>query len=257
MQPPASFSEYSALGTAMMSPYFKQIRNVYIDLECCFDYKLGAIIQQLISTDVEYQYILYRLPMYEKAIDLETAKYFPQLRLKESQILEVLNNPKFNRNLCLGSPITESWRTIDSMIQGINTFNKHKDTNDPVTYYFNCTSLHLHEDAKLMIKHQLKTRIDPFMRVEFLDREINSYPESFIETLDYFVVYDILNFFRKGSTCARLGEANEFLTKFVFSRIQVTHTDDIEQRIENQQIHMAAVCDFTFIRNKIITGTDQ
>ncbi len=255
MQPPNSFDEYCALTDSFMSAYFKQISHVYVDLECCFDFKLGALLN-LIRTSVEYNYLLHRLPFYERATDLETAKYFPALHFTEEQLLSVLKDPSVAENVILSSPMTEWWSNLGRTIASINTSNQSKNTNNPVTFHFNCLMVEIPEELKQRIIKSIHA-IDSSIQVEFSSTDINTRAVAFLTAMDCFVIYDLIHFFAKDSICSKLGEKEMFVTKSISARVQTTYQDNIEERLQNQLLVMAAVCEFSFIRNRIVTKDDQ
>lgn len=116
------------------------IKRVYIDIEFLQDFRLGALIK-LISTEVEYQYILEKLPVYSMSHGEPITSFFPDLGFTEEQVKAYMKEESHWEALAMDSPFYENVQSICVFISEYLKHNMRVGYGEPINIYIGCTDL--------------------------------------------------------------------------------------------------------------------
>jgi hypothetical protein len=169
----------------------RPMTTLYVDMAALYDYKLTALLQ-LITHDIEYQYILSQLDKYELAADRLICKHFPALKLQEGQITSWITNPDNHIVLANAAIATTLLKLIPTIIQGfIHNNNMLPHVKNPtITIYL--INPYFLPDVKFRQKLTAALRtIYPNLRVVFRQQDIAYEDKSLLDTVDQFIVDNI------------------------------------------------------------------
>lgn len=242
-----------AVKATLMAKCFDPIQRIYWETDTLFDYKLGAMLS-MITTSVEYKYIYEKIGEYNRVYDLEIAKHFPALGFTEEQIVKRLHDPKYHEVISTGSPMTTVFRDYPLTIQMLNTMNSDKNLTGPLEIFFNSKTVKMPERQQAWITEYCH-KIDPTIKIHFLDHDLDNYGKAFICSLDYFIIYDLVDFFREDSLRKDLALEKALMTKPVFAfRNVLEGQDKLDDRLRGQVVYMAGICDLAFMKKEIVVG---
>ena len=99
------------------------INKIYVDMELLQDIKFGALLTT-VSVKEEMEYIYSKLKEYSLRTDLEICKYFPALKLKETDISNILASKDKRYKLAVLSPFTEAYDDFIAILAMAGKHNK-------------------------------------------------------------------------------------------------------------------------------------
>lgn len=117
----------------------KPITSVYLDMDFLQDYKLGALMN-MISTEVEYEYIRSQIDAYNKSDTEIITNIFPSLGFKEEQVDAFIHNSENTDLLALESPFYTSLKAILDLFVDIIDSNIFKKSSEVLNVYVGCSS---------------------------------------------------------------------------------------------------------------------
>ena len=166
----------------MMTP----IKRVYIDIEFLQDFRLGALIK-LIKTDVEYQYIREKIPIYSASHGEPVTKFFPDLGFKEEQIDEYMKDESHWEGLAMDSPFYENVKAICVFIGEYLKHNVRVGYNKPIDVYIGCTDLLYCIQARRRLAVILMDLLDS-VNLVFIPTSLYEFEEVAIDDYDVYMV---------------------------------------------------------------------
>lgn len=162
------------------------IKRVYIDIEFLQDFRLGALIK-LISTDVEYQYILSQLPKYSMSHGEPITSFFPDLGFTEEQIRSYVKDEKNWEGLAMDSPFYENVQLICIFISKYIEHNERVGYNKPIDVYIGCTDLLYCIEARRKLAVVLMDFLD-MANLVFIPTSLYEFEEVAIDDYDVYMV---------------------------------------------------------------------
>ena len=166
----------------MMAP----IKRVYIDIEFLQDFRLGALIK-LIKTDVEYQYIREKIPIYSASHGEPITRFFPDLGFKEEQIDEYLKDKSHWEGLAMDRPFYENVKAICVFIGEYTKHNVRVGYNKPIDVYIGCTDLLYCIKARRRLAVILMDFLDT-VNLVFIPTSLYEFEEVAIDDYDVYMV---------------------------------------------------------------------
>ena len=99
------------------------ITDIYVDMDYLQDLKIGALLHR-VTVQKELEYILHKIPAYNKRFDYECAKYFPALGISERDILNDLKDDNKIDLICFKAPFTSVYYEFVELLRAIINHNK-------------------------------------------------------------------------------------------------------------------------------------
>ena len=174
------------------------IYTLYADMEYLQDFRFGAMIALLHKrgmkeAEVCLNYIREKLPDYNNRLDYDTVKYFPMLKLQESDLDEIIKtNPL---GVAYISPFTSVWNILLDTIRAVG-FHNDKVSEKTIQFevILNLTTSPWHQDLKARIRHTVYVAGDPNACVHF--RETPRYTEGydFYRAANFLFLHDVESF---------------------------------------------------------------
>lgn len=162
------------------------IKRVYIDIEFLQDFRLGALIK-LITTDVEYQYILEKLPVYSVSHGEPITRFFPDLGFTEEQVKEYMKDESHWETLAMDSPFYENVESICVFISEYTKHNVRVGYSKPIDVYIGCTDLLYCVEARRRLAVILMDFLD-MVNLVFIPTSLYEFEEVAIEDYDVYMV---------------------------------------------------------------------
>lgn len=158
-------------GEQIMETLVRPIQKIYMDIEFIQDFKIGALLK-LITTEVEYKYILSKLPEYTTAYGKKISEVFPDLGFTEDQILNCARLVKNCESLAMTSPFYTNLEELAIMLESFSNRNVLLKHSEPIEIYIGCNSM----IYPIVARERL---------VNLLSKELNNVILSFIPTSLY------------------------------------------------------------------------
>ena len=159
----------------------KPITSVYLDMDFLQDYKLGALMN-MISTEVEYEYIKSQIDAYNKSDTESITEIFPALGFKEEQVEAFVRDPENSELLAIESPFFTSLKAVVDFLMDVIESNIFKKSNDKLELYVGCSSFKFptcgcYAFVKLFAPILFHTNVNflPTTLYEFQGRDIDDY----------------------------------------------------------------------------------
>lgn len=162
------------------------VRRVYIDIEFLQDFRLGALIK-LISTDVEYKYILEKLPLYSMSHGEPITSFFPDLGFTEDQVKEYMKDVRNWEALAMDSPFYENVQAICYFIVQYTQHNLRMGYDKPIDIYIGCTDLLYCVQARRRLAVILMDFLDT-VNLVFIPTSLYEFEEVAIDDYDVYMV---------------------------------------------------------------------
>ena len=189
-------------GEAIINPLREPIREIYIDTDLLYDYRLGALLLKLKNED-EFSYVREHLHSYEEGPLPTITSYFPDLKITEEELDLLEDDLAFEKFLHATAPGTQFLMDLPNLIVRINTFNSNKLDPPPLTVHLNQRK---HIMPK-MIRERLLGAIraqDSSANIKFENFETwNDIPEDMFKRCRMLFVYDLIDFCRLGTVPAK------------------------------------------------------
>lgn len=248
--------KFSALCTAdqLLAKKF-----VYIDADLLFDFKLGVILSN-IRGEKMYNAVLSHLDEYLDSDTLECARFFPEVGMKEEDILAYLADSSHDTSLSVIVPETKTMSDLMAFVDDLRRENAAKGASEPITFYIN---QRLHNLLPRQRKHLEDSilRIMPYAIVKYTEyRTWHEVPREVMEGLDFIGVYDIIDLLRPENESARmLLGIKDFSGTTIVALKQADHEIPADQRedvYKNTAAVLNLMCDNMYFIRKSISGYD-
>lgn len=166
----------------------KTISSIYLDIECMLDFKLGALLQ-MITTDEDYGIIKARLGNYINRFDLEIMKYFPEIKITEEQVLEVIKLPENSEMLIKISPETTVADTVPPFINNLyHALRSSYSGTDEINVTIGCRYFEIPKSSQEFIRNALSGYAEN-VNVSFVHGEYGDALAPVLNRFDMFVLY--------------------------------------------------------------------
>ena len=162
------------------------IKRIYIDIEFLQDFRLGALIK-LITTDVEYQYIREKLPIYSMSHGEPITSFFPELGFTEEQVKEYMQDKRHWEELAMDSPFYENVESICVFITQYLKHNQRVNYHEPIDVYIGCTDLLYCVAARRRLAIILMDFLDS-VNLTFIPTSLYEFDEVDIDDYDVYMV---------------------------------------------------------------------
>lgn len=162
------------------------VRRIYIDIEFLQDFRLGALIK-LITTDVEYKYILEKLPLYSMSHGEPITSFFPDLGFTEDQIKDYIKDERNWETLAMDSPFYENVQAICYFIAQYAQHNLRMGYDRPIDVYIGCTDLLYCVQARRRLAVILMDFLDT-VNLVFIPTSLYEFEEVAIDDYDVYMV---------------------------------------------------------------------
>ena len=237
------------LSMDLMKPYMVQKKNIYVDADLIYDYRLGALLA-LTNGEAQYNYVMDNLHGYLNGRSLDCARFFPKLGFTEEDLDRMIADPEYFIFLTAASPASTFLDDLDMIIKIINTLNQSKEVTDPLRITINQRKIKIHDVHKAGIIARIH-QIDPSVLVNFTEfpswYKIN---EKFLEEQDFICVYDMLEFLREGTVSQKLlaSVPSRLMHADILTLFQSDKKFATDEDFANLKTIMECMCDkFSFI----------
>ena len=201
----------------------RPIKRIYVDIEFLQDFRLGSLIK-LITTDVEYQYILSELPKYSMSHGEPITSFFPELGFKEEQIREYMKDKSHWETLALTSPYYETIKDLCSLIIEITKHNVLMHYSKPIELYIGCTDLLYCIEARRRLAVLLLDYLDK-IDLTFLPTSLYEFKEVAIDDYDIYMLASANKFINNESLVKKF-ENMEMTGKTIIGLEEMDTTDE-------------------------------
>jgi hypothetical protein len=251
---PSEEQAFNNIAEEYFQAKLKPIRNVYIDIEVLQDFKIGALLN-LITTQAEYDYILYRIAEYSKRITDETMRYFPIIKNISDEDLDAFIVDKENhRKLVVISPTTNFFMGIPDMIRHINEANtRSPHENKHVHFHIGTNSVILDQDLKNNILFQFK-KFDNTLNITIYNRPLSEMEEALIKNIDITVIENIKRFTHDPIIRKHLSDSAFFdkrILAYPYIDVEPIKGETVDQLLNNTKVMLDVYCDFDYIERKV------
>ena len=244
------------LSMDLMKPFTAQKKNIYVDADLIYDYKLGALMA-LTRNEADYKYVVNNIRGYLNGRTLDCARFFPELGVTEEDLDRMISDPKYFIFITAAAPASRFLDDIETIIKIFNTLNESKEVKEPITLTINQRKIKIHDVHKAGIIQRIQ-RVDPRVRVRFTEFpswfKVN---EKLLEDQDFICVYDMIEFLHEGTVSQKLISEvpsrlmkTDIVTLFQSDKALPTNDDFM-----NLKTIMECMCDkFSFINKTIREG---
>jgi hypothetical protein len=246
--------------------YFKQnygsCNRLYIDLDCLFDFDLGALIS-LLTTEEEYQIFRKHLPDYERSFDGMIAKHFPELNFTETQIKERKNDGEYQGIISMLAPSTTVYLELFPMMKSLIIRNSKFDGDENLLVQANSKQLVICPVLKNRIKRAIIDQFQNKVKFKFGFGHIHDFPKTEIENYDIFLLQDIKEFVQNPVSGKWLFEDDIFVDKKVMAFPIMDETlskeskEEQESVLRNTSIRLNIHCQFAYMPKEFLDEIDQ
>jgi len=232
------------------------IRNVYLDAECLQDVDIGTLLSML-TTSIEYDYVINRLPIYNEVTDGTCVKHFPALDITTEQFNTAKEKLRRTCRLATCAPVTNLYHDLALFVDAISGHNKKCPAQVlQWTMHINHTNMGYtsQEQADLTT---LLNLLDPGMVIKFHTSDIHELPEELLTSIDYFILDDIRQFMRPNSRILqmlaidRVWEAKTILSVLRTDQEVDFSDEDMSEVFAKTKIILDLLCNFAFITKTI------
>lgn len=209
----------------------KPIRSIYIDLACLRDYKLGALLK--LVNDVDYRYVVSRLPIYNDRLDEDIFSYFPNINITQDQLDTFINDPTNINYLLLGTPTTDMYITLVALFDMVLRHNAQTNTPDVmVKICINFYPFKPNKEVKYFYAKLLQ-QIHPKLRLNIIVDKLSTIPESILITeqgpiFDIMYIYDLISFIYEPSL-----STSSFAGKMLYLDTTISSPKRIDKSLPN------------------------
>lgn len=208
-----------------------QIESVYIDITYLQDIYLGAILEMTQDKEV-YSYISSCMEDYNKRFLEGYSKYFPELNLKDEDIIEYVKDKKHSKSLIRFSPPTDMYLALKNIHKDIIIENRYKvsqkEVINKITYVVNVYPLSLDEtDMKFLKERFISCLYDRHINFGVISKPSNSLSSNTYKKFSQLYVSDLNSW----------GDKNSNAYKELYVNLSLNNsTIYMEPRITNKEI---------------------
>lgn len=240
----------------ILKPMREPIREIYIDSDFLYDYRLGALLLKLKTND-EYQYVLKHLQEYEEGPSPKITSYFPDLKITEEDLDLLESDPVYEKILHVAAPSTKLLMDLSNIILRTNTFNSNKDNPEPLTVWINQRNHIMPQEVQNRLVGFLKAA-DPRVHIKFLNyRTWRHVDPKLFSRVKVFFVYSMIDFCKLGSVAVGFMRKKKTLDKIIVANFMVE--DDIKKEDELRSavnkfiaVMMSMFDSFRFIKKSVL-----
>ena len=244
--------DFDSMSEAYMEQEFSPISNIYYDMDLLQDFRLGAVLCS-INTELEYEYLVKKLPDYNNRYDNATIKYFSALPDIDDIFMDnYLCDPEHHHVLAAMSPWTALMNDQFSYLKNIVETNNRCQASQVVTVHLGLGDVGYSEPLRENLSHSFYN-ISPNIRLEFHDNTIMYLDKRIMDNMDVIMVSDINAFMNAPNAKAWITEEG-FFDKSIMAPKIVTEkiTEDVEQVLEKTLVVLRAYFQFTYIKRESI-----
>ena len=117
----------------------KPVSSIYVDMDFFQDYKLGALMNML-TTDVEYEYIKSQIDAYNQSDNENVTEMFPALGFTEEQVEAFVKDPANTDLLVLESPFYTTMYQFIIFMENVFQSNLIKKFTESTELFVGCGS---------------------------------------------------------------------------------------------------------------------
>ncbi len=198
-------SLYSTIKQYNNNTMLTAVNTIYVELSVIQDIYLGALLC-LLKDESEYNYVLSGLSNYNSRYLLGCAQYFPDLKIEESELQKILEDPEHTLNIIRSSPMTKAFSQLGEFILMIHEHNRLVNARDKtLTIYLSTYPLKFsHEvyskEMFITIGRELKNRVtwlQKNLKLNVTDVNPNELQFSTFKKMNAFFVRDFLTMLGK------------------------------------------------------------
>ena len=230
-------------GDRILEPTSTPIKNIYMDIEFIQDFKIGALLK-MISTEVEYQYILSKLTDYSVMYRKKISEVFPDLGFTEEQILNCIRLVKNCEELAMTSPFYTNLEEVAYMFRIFTERNVLLKHMAPINIYIGSNSMIYPIVARERLVHLLSSELNnlilnfiPTSLYEFKDIPLNGYDAYLVEKASVLINHkDLVKQF----------EDMDMINKIVVGLVEMDTTEDeLKQASTTEEQAIEATIEFS------------
>lgn len=240
----------------IMKPFSEPIREIYIDTDFLYDYRLGALLLKL-KTDAEYKYVLDHIQEYIDGPSPKITSYFPDLGITEEDLDLLESDPAYKTFIHVAAPGTRFLMDLAVDVIRINTQNRTKDNVAPLKIILN--------QRKHLMPDKIRQRITDFIheldkhaKIIFTNFESwTSVPDEVFSKIKVLFVYDLIDFCKYGSTSAAAMRRDKVLDKTVIANFVTeddfsTHEEHVDAINKFLAVMTTLFDTFRFIKKSVL-----
>lgn len=248
--------------TELNNSYFKEVKEVYIDLRIIQDVYLGALVLKCCNTNDAsgYQHILNNIPKYNKRVHDDYLTLFPELNMTTEQVERMVKDPENTQRLLEMSPMTSMFIELRDWATTIRNHNVRNKYYNPVIWNINVHPFRLTKEQIQFLKKRILL-IDPNAILGVINKPIEEMSKYNLRKFQYVLVYDTVNFLSKNKKMSRyLYYEHLFTSAKIYgpSRLEDLSLLDAPEAELKKSFEIAAAlvghcCDFEYIDIHILT----
>ncbi len=253
-----NFQTFSDMVSKVQYP---DVNQLVIDFRCCQDFQLGAILS-MISTQVEYAYVLSKLPEYQERIDDRVARFFPALKFTDQQIMSRLHNTNHITKVVAWSPMYlffYAWNQIAAKIFDCRSMNG--DRERPLKVYLLFPELNVSREYAAKWQLWLVDTLQMAVDLSIKRGPLKDLPADIFTESQFMVLYDMKSFLaREDITSVIFAPESTRPTQTIYAMANVDlaivdpDDKDIDIAIARTEKALNMFCDFTIIPRLIDMG---
>lgn len=199
---------FSKLGSDLVSPHFRTVRQVYIDLFCLRDLRMGTLLHKYPD---KKDYLLEQLDKYNQRPVRHFKYAYPDLPDEESDLIEHLFKKENHEDIFNLSPSTDLYNSFPALVNQILESNSRTGYIGKVKIYLNRYPLCSGPLVDLYEKFLFNYFREKFDFI-FIEVPYNKLPESILRNTQMFFLDDLAKLCTYGSLFYRMLIEEEALT---------------------------------------------
>lgn len=238
---------------------FAPVKTVYIDLMCLQDFNLGTVLVNLKSQE-QFDYVFKQMDKYNARTDNHMLTHFPDLPLKEEDLLNFQKDKLHSKLLAHMSPFTDFVHKLHVIINAVQVHNERtQEKNNPWNVLFNTYPLRYPQHMGREVANIIRSKF-PHVKVGFVNKHMLNIDEATWRGCDLLCLNDIATFVGYSSpiTTKLLFEEMFWMNKFIFATTRTA--DDVKfanEKEKSQSLKMTKdilrlSCEFDFVDNLVL-----
>lgn len=228
------------------------VTRIYVDLEYLQDLRLGALMH-LVKVPKEMEYILHKLPEYNKKYDYECCSHFPALKHTDEELDALLNDPNEVDMICFKAPFTSIYYEFSNILMMIQHHNRAASSR-PLDIRVRLNVANPLYPDELLGAFQASFQ-EKLANVFF---DITKEPRYTLPVNDYadnklLLIYNIEEFVKEGSdlSVAFVSEGRFFDTRIFtvpyVNKTLITDPEQYQEALTSTRAQLDLYCDFAYI----------
>lgn len=195
------------LYTQLNEAFFKEVREVYIDLRIIQDIYLGVLLKKCVDAQNEeaYNHLRNNIPKYNQRFHDDYAAIFPQLNMTNEDIEKELRNPNNTQWLLECSPLTSVFIEVQEWASEIKAHNNRNKHYKPIIWNVNVYPFVLSKAQIQFLKQRIQL-IDPTAILGVVSKPIHELSSHTLRKCNVLLIYDLISVF----------SSNKKLSKWVY-----------------------------------------